>query len=194
MSNQSSHMLHAASKKVNEIDSWEVFLPQLSANGHLHEQASCTYTMVAISPYPLLKLFCISTVEFHKALGSMCLPLSRCLQIALIEYMACCLQPRTLEIVAHISTHQVVMHKRLASSSTQVSEIGTRLLFLARKRANGSHPEMPSPAYTLPLLSYPYLCPPSLAHILKLVRFRDFEPFRNEGFQDIMCVGLNAWL
>jgi hypothetical protein len=50
-------MLHAASKKVNEIDSWEVFLPQLSANGHLHEQASCTCIKVAISPYPLLKLF-----------------------------------------------------------------------------------------------------------------------------------------
>ena len=115
--------------KVNEIDSWEVFLPQLSANGHLHEQASCTYTMVAMCPYPLLKLFCISTLEFHKALGSMCLPLSRRLQNALTEYIACCLQPRALEIVMDVSIHQVIMHKRLASSSTQVSEIGMRLLF-----------------------------------------------------------------
>src|SRR5271156_4539069 len=32
-------------------------------------------------------------------------------------------------IVVNIPIHQVVMHKKLASSSAQVSEIGTRLLF-----------------------------------------------------------------
>jgi hypothetical protein len=64
----------------------------------VHEQALWTYTKVAIVP-PQLKLLCISTVEFHKAPGSVCLSLSRRLQNALTEYIACCLQPRALELL-----------------------------------------------------------------------------------------------
>jgi hypothetical protein len=109
----------------------------------VHEQALWAYTKVAIVP-PQLKLLCISTVEFHKAPGSVCLPLSRRPQNALTEYIACCLQPRALELLCiSQSIKPSCIRGVIVSAGFRNRDAAT---VLGRMRANGSQPGIPSPA------------------------------------------------